>query len=499
MALKSNIIANFLGQGWSALMALAFIPIYIRYLGMDAYGLIGVFALLQAWLAVLDAGLTPTLSREMARYSAGGLSNEELHELALSVERIFIIVAVAIAVIAMVAAPWLSRAWLRPEELDTATVTQALVIAGWVIAFRWMAGLYKGAINGLQQQVWLNVCSSAFATARGLGAVGVLIWVSPTIQAFFVYQGIVTAVEAMVLAIQMRRFLPPVPRAVRFSMAPLRRVWRFAGGMTAITVLATLLAHVDKLMLSNLLTLSDFGYYMLASAVAAAVHALIGPIFTATYPRLVELVAQGSESTVAAAYHYFAQLLSVVVLPPAMVMAMLPEHLLVLWTGDASLAITVAPLLSLLVIGSMLNGVMHIPYALQLAHGWTQFAVRMNIISVALLVPAIYIGVSHYGAIAAAMAWMILNVGYVTVGMPFMHRRLLKSELHRWYLKDVGGPLVASFTVAGLARVLAPAPSVNARGESLLMMVIIVGAALLAALVTTELGRQTLQRTVRRC
>jgi O-antigen/teichoic acid export membrane protein len=268
--------------------------------------------------------------------------------------------------------------------------------------------------------------------------------------------------------------------------------------MTAITLLATLLTHVDKLMLSSLLTLSDFGYYMLASAVAAAVHALIGPVFTATYPRLVELVAQGSESTVAASYHYFAQLLSVVVLPPAMVMALLPEHLLVLWTGDSDLANTVAPLLSLLVIGSMLNGVMHIPYALQLAHGWTQFAVRMNIISVVLLVPTIYIGVSHYGAIAAATAWMMLNVGYVTVGMPFMHRRLLRSELRRWYLKDIGGPLVASVAVAGLARVLAPAPSTNARSESLLMMVIIVGVALLAALITTELGRGTLQRTVRR-
>ena len=67
--LKRNLIANYLGQGWAALMGLAFIPLYIKYLGIEAYGLIGLFALLQAWLSLLDMGMTPTLGREMARFT----------------------------------------------------------------------------------------------------------------------------------------------------------------------------------------------------------------------------------------------------------------------------------------------------------------------------------------------------------------------------------------------------------------------------------------------
>lgn len=69
--LKRNLIANYLGQGWNALMGLAFVPLYIKYLGMEAYGLIGLFALLQAWLSLLDMGMTPTLNPEMARFSGG--------------------------------------------------------------------------------------------------------------------------------------------------------------------------------------------------------------------------------------------------------------------------------------------------------------------------------------------------------------------------------------------------------------------------------------------
>jgi O-antigen/teichoic acid export membrane protein len=78
--LKRNVIANYLGQGWPALMGLAFIPLYIRYLGVEAWGLVGFMSMMQAWLTLLDMGLTPTLSREMARFKADVHSSRQTNE-----------------------------------------------------------------------------------------------------------------------------------------------------------------------------------------------------------------------------------------------------------------------------------------------------------------------------------------------------------------------------------------------------------------------------------
>ena len=86
MALKRNLLANYLGQAWAALMGLAFVPLYIKYLGIEAYGLIGLFAVLQAWLSLLDMGMTPTLGREMARFTGGIHSNESIRDLLRSIE-----------------------------------------------------------------------------------------------------------------------------------------------------------------------------------------------------------------------------------------------------------------------------------------------------------------------------------------------------------------------------------------------------------------------------
>ena len=63
--LKRNLIANYIGQGWRFLISLAFVPLYIKYLGIEAYGLIGIFAMLQAWLGLLDMGMKPALGREI--------------------------------------------------------------------------------------------------------------------------------------------------------------------------------------------------------------------------------------------------------------------------------------------------------------------------------------------------------------------------------------------------------------------------------------------------
>lgn len=61
--LKRNISANFLASIWAAGIGIAFVPLYIKYLGMESYGLIGVLAALQAWSTALDFGLAPTINR----------------------------------------------------------------------------------------------------------------------------------------------------------------------------------------------------------------------------------------------------------------------------------------------------------------------------------------------------------------------------------------------------------------------------------------------------
>ena len=65
--LKKNILANLIGNFLTAIVFVIVIPVYVKYLGVESYGLIGFFASLQIIFSVLDMGLSATLNREFAR------------------------------------------------------------------------------------------------------------------------------------------------------------------------------------------------------------------------------------------------------------------------------------------------------------------------------------------------------------------------------------------------------------------------------------------------
>jgi len=488
--LRRNLIANYLGQGWVALMGLAFIPLYIRYLGIEAYGLIGLYAVLQAWFGLLDMGMTPTLGREMARFTGGTRSTESIRDLLRSIEIIAAGIAVLMAAGIAMGSTWIATSWLKAEDLPVSVVAQAFGIMGLVTALRFVEGVYRSAIVGLQRQVLLNVVNSTMATLRGFGAVGVLVWIAPTLQAFFIWQGLVSIATVAILAATTYRTLPRAARTGRFSLDALRGVWRFAGGMLGITFLASLLTQVDKILLSNLLGLSDFGYYTLAAVVAGALYMLVSPITQAFYPRLCELHAQNDRAVLVDTYHNGAQLVSVIAGSAAIVLMLFAETFLRLWTQDADLATRVSPLLTLLMLGNLLNGLMHIPYLTQLAHGWTGLTIRINIIAVLLIVPAILWVTPRFGAEGAAWVWVCLNAGYLTIGVHFMYRRILTAEKWRWYGQDVLMPLGAGLFGASLLAMLWPKDYTGPGADSLLLA--------LAAGLTLTLSLSAATRTRRK-
>ena len=480
MSLKKNVVSNYLGQSWSALLGLVFVPLYIQFLGMEAYGLIGLFAVMQAWLSLLDMGITPTLNREMARYTSGARSPQSIRDLLRSLEIPCFSIAAIISVGVWASSDFLANDWLKAEKLPTEVIAHALSVMAVVVALRFVEGIYRGSLFGLQRQVWFNSANAVLATVRHGGAIAVLAWISPTIEAFFVWQGLMSAITVALFAGAVYRTLRNCPSPARFSWSALIDIWRFAAGMITITFLALLLTQIDKILLSRMLTLESFGYYTLATLVAGALYIFIAPITQAIYPRMVELFSGDDQATLVSVYHQGAQLVTIVTAPAAMLLSFFAGGVIFTWSGDAILAQNTAPILSALVLGTFLNGLMHMPYQLQLAHGWTSLVVKTNVVAVIVLIPAIFWVVPLYGALGAAWIWVALNASYALIAIQFMHRRLIPKEKWRWYFSDVLLPIAGAVGVILLAKALQPA-GYQDRGHWLAYLLITGGLAFMAS------------------
>lgn len=456
MSTRANLVANVAGRVWAALMSFAFVPIYIRFMGIEAYGLVGFFASLLAIFFVLDMGLSTTLNREMARVHPSDDGVAAARTLLRTLEIIYWTLGVAICLLVIVASPWIAGRWLNSSKLQLDQVTMAVRLMGLTLMLRWPVSLYQGALMGLRRHVGLNIATSLAASLAGVGAVVVLWFVSASITAFFAWQAVAAAVQIALLyrltwrGVSLQRHRP------RFSAAALRGILRFSAGVTGITLLSVVLTQLDKVLLVKLLPLEQFGYYALAGAIAAVLTTAAGAIHGAIFPAIANLTATGRTEELKSLYHRSAQLVSLAVIPAGITLALFSRELLALYTGNAILADRTAPLLSLLTVGNIFLSLMILPLALQLAAGWTQLSVWKNVVAVAAFVPLLFFLVGRYGAAGAAMVWIMLTLGYFLLEIPIMHRRLLRTEKWRWYLVDVGTPFVVSSFVLGSARLLLP-------------------------------------------
>lgn len=452
-SLRGNLLANYFGQVWVALMSVIFVPVYIRYIGIESYGIIGFFAALQSFYSILDMGLSATLNRELALRSANGA--DDIGDLVRTLEWLYMPFGALIALATWLASDLIAQHWLMPVTISTSTAVEAICLLGLLTAMQWPINFYLAGISGLQRQILLNWLRSGFSTLTAVGAIGVL-WLSPTIQMYLWWQIFVCAVQCAVYAWVMWKLLPKMNRPPKFSVAHLKQVHRFAAGLTGLTVLSFMLTQSDRLILSSILSLDVFGQYALAASLAATIYRVSQPMFTAASPKFTQFVASNDLVELTALYHRTSQVMASIILPVALVCAIFAVDLIRLWTGDFSLAKSVGPIFAILIFGSALHGLMCLPYALQLAYGWTRLSFWVNVVSVCFVVPLYWIFGKKFGGVGAASVWLALTVGYITIGVPFMHRRLLRNEMAKWYLVDILPPLMASFLVVLLWRLVVP-------------------------------------------
>jgi O-antigen/teichoic acid export membrane protein len=456
--IKKNIVANFAGNAWQSLMGFIFIPIYIYFVGIESWGLIGIFAMLQTMSGILDLGMSNTLNREMARLSALQRQEQEMRNLVRTLEVIYWSIAILVGIIITALSPFIAHHWVKPGQLSPKSIEQAFLMMGLAIALQMPAGFYSGGLMGLQRQVLLNAIIVSVSALRSVGA-GLILWlVSPTIQAYFLWQIVVSVINIFFVATFLKRRLRFGSNKAVFQKQLLKGVWKFSAGMSGITILAIILTQMDKVILSKMLSLEMFGYYVLASMVAMSLGCLFIPVFNSIYPRLTQLVSINDQDELKRLYHESSQFVAVLVLPVAVVVALFSYEILLLWTQNPTTAQKTHLLVSILICGTALNGLMHLPYALQLAFGWTSLSFFKSMIFTVLLVPLIIYATVHYGAVGAACIWVILNMSSIVFEIPIMHIRLLRKEKWRWYLQDVCLPLVVCVFIAGAGRIFIREP-----------------------------------------
>ena len=443
-SLRVNVITNFLSTAWSAILSIVFIPLYIKYIGPEGYGIIGLFTSIQVLLFLLDSGLSTTLNKELSRLSVLENTEQEMHDTVRTLGRVYWSIAVAAGLLSLAVSPLLAKYWVHSSELSQNTITYAFILLSISMVFQFPTGFYSGGIMGLQKQGILNLLRVVFATLKSVGSIFILMYVSSSILGFLVWFLVISILQAISFRYALWYFLSRPGSNIKaiYRKSILQQIWRFAAGLTVISLTSILLTQIDTIILSKILSLKQFGYYTLAYTIGSFLYMIVSPVSQSYFPKFSALITENKYDELVKVYHQSCQLVTILVLPFGLFLAIFSKELLLVWTHNSETVLNTYQLVSLVTLALTIHCLMFMPYMLCLAYKYTKLALYMNLMILAIMIPGTALSAIYFGGIGGATCWLSINLIYLFVNPSLVHRKFLKSETFNWYWEDTLRPIL---------------------------------------------------------
>lgn len=444
-----NTAANLVGKGAVALLSLVSLPFYLHYLGPEASGILGFFNTFLVIATILDLGIGVTVNKALASYDAS-----DSRDLVVTLEIIYLGLGLVLGLAFFVLCETMASNWFQSKVLSTVDVKVALQLIALSLVLYWPYILYSNGLMGLQSQTECNLIQVFMTALRVVGGGGLVYYFDGTMRGVLVWYAATFMLQSLWARISLRRKLPEIRRG-RFNLDLLKKIRYFISGMGLLSFTSVVLMQVDKLLLSHTLSLAEYGYYTLLSSLAAGLIFIAQPIFTAFFPALCSAVAQRKRSLLKQRFVEGAHVMALAMFPVFSVFLLFADEIVYFWLKDGAVMAVRGPLIfGLLALGYCLNAVVVMPYALQLAYGWTRLNLVQNCVAISLFVPTLLLLPQKYQSLGAATSWFLLNLLYVLVGMQLVFRRILRELKMDWYKKAVlfpgGISLISTLILKGV-------------------------------------------------
>jgi O-antigen/teichoic acid export membrane protein len=436
-SIVGNLIANYGTTISGSLLSLLFTPIYIYYLNIEAYGIIGFIASLMVFLNFLDLGMGQTINREMAKFHKQTNQVNYVNNLLFSLQTVYIIIGVFCALLIVLAAPVLSHQWFNAERTPVQTVTYAFIILGITIACRWPYAFFASALRGMQYQVLLNSNEIFWNIVKTVGAFVVLKYFSGTLISFLWYQCAVVLLQTLTSIFLCWRLVDKPTQPRRFDFSILKSLSGYIASMGIASILVALIFQVDKIILSKTLQGVQYGYYVLSYNLSAVLFILSTPVAIALFPHFTSFIHKAEVDSLQAEFHKYTKILSVTLLPAFLMLIFFTPELISIWTNNPEIVKNTTLLVRIMSVGVVLDAYMVVPNTLLLAYSKTRFILITHIIALLVMLPATYFLSIYFGAVGGAISVASILGGYFVFSAPFIVKHCLPGHYFKWLWHDI--------------------------------------------------------------
>ena len=413
----------------SAGLTLVSLPLAVRYLGAERYGVWATITSTVVWINLLDLGIASTLTNHISRAFAlnDKTSAARYFTNALVLTAGVSVVAGAVFVLVFQLINWIAlfnvSAAVRPQEVTfTAAAAAALMLLGLPcnLAGKLLAGYQELHRNNFA------MCAGAVASVLGL-AMGIVLRVSMPVL-FVMSAGCLTFASLATLLVTLIWAKPwLLPRPSLVDRLAIKELLSSGSPFFLIQMAGVVVFSSDNLVVSHYLGAAEVTPYSVTWRLVGLAGLLQSLIFPALWPAYAEAYARRDYGWIRRTFSLTMKATVVLNLACAVVLMLFGRTLIRVWAGPA--AVPTGYLLLAMGVWALISGFMSVESCLLAALNRTREQAVLSIIAAVVNIVLSIALVRHIGSLGVIGGSILSYLLVLVVPQSMIVRSLFRREL----------------------------------------------------------------------
>ncbi len=447
--LARNTVWNLLGSGAPMLVAVFCIPIIIRELGKERFGVLTLAWALIGYASLFDFGLGRALTQLVAKKLGAG-EEREVPNLVWTTLLLMLLLGIVGAAIAILLSPWLVHRILNvPVALQRETLQSFYLLGLSIPVVIGTAGL-RGLLEAHQRFGLINALRIPMGVFTFAGPLLVL----PFSRSLFPVVGILVAgrlIGWVAHLLACVRVAPELSHRIAWERASAGPLLRFGGWMTVTNVVGPLMVTLDRFLIGAIVSMAAVAYYATPYEVVTKLWLIPGALVGVMFPAFSTSFVQ-DRGRAALLYGRSVKYIFLILFPIILLIVVLAQNGLKLWLG-AEFAQNSTRVLQWLAVGVFINSLAQVPFAMIQGAGRPDLTAKLHLIELPCYLLTLWWLIGARGIEGAAIAW----TGRVTIDALVLFglaRRFLPTSpsLLPWKTVSLLAPALAFMVLATLAQ-----------------------------------------------
>lgn len=448
--LAKNTVWNLLGNCAPMAVAVFAIPILIRELGKERFGVLTLAWALIGYANLFDLGLGRALTQMVAKKLGAG-EDRQVPALAWTSLLLMLLLGVVGALVVGLLSPWLvHRALHVPGALQREALRSFYLLALAIPLVICTAGL-RGLLEAHQRFGLIN----ALRVPMGVFTFGGPLLVLPFSRSLVPVVATLAAGRVIACFAHLwlcLRVVPELRRSVAWDRSAIGPLLRFGGWMTVTNVVSPLMVTLDRFFIGAMVSLTAVAYYATPYEVVTKFLLLPSALIGVMFPAFSASFVQDREHA-ALLFSRSIKSLLLVLFPLMLCTIALAQDGLKLWLG-AEFAQHSFRVLQLLAVGVFANSLAQVPFAFLQGVGRPDLTATLHLVELPLYLGLLWWLIGAYGIEGAAIAWTV-RVGIDACFLFMLSKRFLHGK-NRIRVKAAVFPVLALLILGVAAKLEGP-------------------------------------------